>query len=171
VVLRNPICERQSCYVLAVDIDHYHHHERQSAAAEAPSTRTGNAGIWDDTDWNNLALGELEGALGLVDKINQAKNVIMFIGDGMGVSTLAAARLYHAESRGLKGEQIYLPWERFPHVALSRVSTIIASRIRTICVYRQPVLRFILSSKTIGEEHTTVDHKRPFTQHGPATLE
>ncbi|PZU44405.1 MAG: alkaline phosphatase [Sphingomonas sp.] len=46
------------------------------------------------------------------------KNVILFIGDGMGISTVTATRIYDGQSRGLDGESNVLPFERFPNVAL-----------------------------------------------------
>lgn len=45
-------------------------------------------------------------------------NVILFIGDGMGVSTVTAARIYDGQSRGETGEENLLSFEQFPHVAL-----------------------------------------------------
>ena len=48
----------------------------------------------------------------------KAKNVILFIGDGMGVSTVTAARIFDGQSRGLAGEEHVLPFETFPNVAL-----------------------------------------------------
>ncbi len=47
-----------------------------------------------------------------------ARNVILFIGDGMGVSTVTAARIFDGQSRGLAGEEHSLAFESFPHVAL-----------------------------------------------------
>jgi alkaline phosphatase len=47
-----------------------------------------------------------------------AKNVILFIGDGMGVSTVTAARIFDGQSRGATGEENVLSFERFPHTAL-----------------------------------------------------
>ena len=49
-----------------------------------------------------------------------AKNVILFIGDGMGVSTVTAARIFDGQSKGLQGEEHELSFERFPNVALSK---------------------------------------------------
>jgi len=49
---------------------------------------------------------------------HRAKNVILFIGDGMGISTVTAARIYDGQSRGETGEENLLSFERFPHVAL-----------------------------------------------------
>jgi alkaline phosphatase len=48
----------------------------------------------------------------------KAKNVILFIGDGMGISTITAARIYEAQKRGETGEENTLSFERFPNVAL-----------------------------------------------------
>lgn len=47
-----------------------------------------------------------------------ARNVILFIGDGMGVSTVTAARIYDGQSRGEPGEENLLSFEHFPNVAL-----------------------------------------------------
>ena len=48
----------------------------------------------------------------------RARNVILFIGDGMGVATVSAARIFDGQSRGLAGEEHVLPFERFPELAL-----------------------------------------------------
>jgi alkaline phosphatase len=48
----------------------------------------------------------------------KAKNVILFIGDGMGISTITAARIYEGQKRGETGEENVLSFERFPNVAL-----------------------------------------------------
>ncbi|ODS99795.1 MAG: alkaline phosphatase [Erythrobacter sp. SCN 62-14] len=48
----------------------------------------------------------------------QAKNVILFIGDGMGISTITAARIYDGQKRGESGEENSLSFEKFGNVAL-----------------------------------------------------
>ena len=48
----------------------------------------------------------------------KAKNVILFIGDGMGISTITAARIYEGQKRGEPGEENLLSFERFENVAL-----------------------------------------------------
>ena len=47
-----------------------------------------------------------------------ARNVIVFIGDGMGVSTVTAARIFAGQAEGLAGEEHSLAFEDFPHLAL-----------------------------------------------------
>jgi alkaline phosphatase len=49
-----------------------------------------------------------------------AKNVILFIGDGMGVSTVTAIRILDGQQKGMQGEENILSFEKFDHVALSK---------------------------------------------------
>lgn len=49
---------------------------------------------------------------------NKAKNVILFVGDGMGVSTMTAARILEGQMRGEMGEENFLSFERFPYTGL-----------------------------------------------------
>lgn len=53
-----------------------------------------------------------------------AKNVILFIGDGMGISTVTAIRILDGQRKGMPGEENVLSFERFPHVALSKTYAI-----------------------------------------------
>ena len=49
-----------------------------------------------------------------------AKNVILFVGDGMGVPTVTAARIMEGQFLGGTGEEHTLSFEHFPSVALSK---------------------------------------------------
>jgi alkaline phosphatase len=53
----------------------------------------------------------------------RAKNVILFIGDGMGIATVTAARILQGQQMGEKGESSSLIFETFPRVALSKTYT------------------------------------------------
>src|SRR5690242_13034323 len=59
-------------------------------------------------------------AAGPATAAERAKNVILFIGDGMGVSTLTAARIYDGQKRGVDGASNLLSFEAFPNLALVR---------------------------------------------------
>lgn len=48
----------------------------------------------------------------------KAKNVILFVGDGMGISTVTAARILNGQLAGKPGEEGYLSFGEFPHTAL-----------------------------------------------------
>ncbi|XP_053609339.1 membrane-bound alkaline phosphatase-like isoform X2 [Plodia interpunctella] len=49
-----------------------------------------------------------------------AKNVILFIGDGMSITTLAATRVYLGQKYGHLGEELRLSFEAFPYTGLSK---------------------------------------------------
>jgi len=50
----------------------------------------------------------------------RAKNVIIFLGDGMSLTTVAAARILDGQRKGGSGEENRLAWEYFPGTALSK---------------------------------------------------
>lgn len=50
----------------------------------------------------------------------QARNVILFVGDGMSLATVAAARILEGQQRGEPGEENLLHFERYPHTALAK---------------------------------------------------
>ncbi|WP_147652839.1 alkaline phosphatase [Vulcaniibacterium gelatinicum] len=50
----------------------------------------------------------------------RARNVIVFLGDGMSLPTVTAARILEGQRRGAPGEENLLAFERFPHTALSK---------------------------------------------------
>jgi alkaline phosphatase len=49
-----------------------------------------------------------------------ARNVILFVGDGMGISTVTAARILEGQRQGESGEGHRLAFEILPYVALSK---------------------------------------------------
>ena len=50
----------------------------------------------------------------------RAKNVILFLGDGMGISTVTASRIMQGQMQGRDGEKNSLTFEKLPYVALSK---------------------------------------------------
>lgn len=50
----------------------------------------------------------------------RAKNVILFVGDGMSLSTVAAARILEGQRHHQSGEENRLSWENFPYTGLSK---------------------------------------------------
>ena len=50
----------------------------------------------------------------------KAKNVILFLGDGMSLTTVAAARILEGQRHGSSGEENLLSWERFPATGFSK---------------------------------------------------
>ncbi|KAB7770066.1 alkaline phosphatase [Xanthomonas maliensis] len=50
----------------------------------------------------------------------RARNVILFLGDGMSLTTVAAARILDGQRRDGPGEENLLSWEQFPATAFSK---------------------------------------------------
>ncbi len=69
------------------------------------------------SDWYQDAQSRIQQKLTTNNNFT-AKNVILFVGDGMGVSTLTASRILEGQLAGEQGEEHYLSFESFPHTAL-----------------------------------------------------
>ena len=63
---------------------------------------------------------ELDAALNLVANTKLAKNIVLVVGDGMSLTTVAGARILKGQRQGLDGASSKLAWEEFPHVGLSK---------------------------------------------------
>ena len=61
------------------------------------------------------AQAQLQQRLKQTPNTNRAKNVILVVGDGMGFSTVTAARIFEGQQRGVDGESNVLAWEAFPY--------------------------------------------------------
>ncbi|XP_060796640.1 intestinal-type alkaline phosphatase [Neoarius graeffei] len=74
----------------------------------------------DPRFWNVKGKEALISALSLKPNVHLAKNLILFIGDGMGVSTVTASRILKGQLAGKNGEETLLTTDMFPHLALSK---------------------------------------------------
>lgn len=77
--------------------------------------------VLDQFFWKDIAQEQLRQRLSEQDITTQAKNAVLFIGDGMSIATLAAAR----KRKGLLAgddlpEHTSLSWETFPYLGLSK---------------------------------------------------
>ena len=72
----------------------------------------------DVNEWYSQGQSAVAQRVNTPVNINKAKNVILFIADGMGISTITAARIYDGQSRGESGEENSLSFELFPNLAL-----------------------------------------------------
>lgn len=102
---------------------------------ERNSDVTHSVDAWQDDlpaeqkQWFDEGMEELKRALKVKLNTRRAKNVILFVGDGMGVSTATATRIYKHGEGGL------LAWERFPNVGVLKVHFCVLKQIRLIQVY------------------------------------
>jgi len=74
----------------------------------------------DASTWQQQGQQALKQALSMQANTKKAKNVILFVGDGMGMSTITAARIFAGQAKGLRGEGHQLSFEKFPYLALSK---------------------------------------------------
>lgn len=86
-----------------------------SAQTSFPTKRQETPETWRTGGWNAVDLAKR-----VKNRSGKAKNVILFIGDGMGISTLTAARIFEGQRRGESGEENRLSFEEFPYSALSK---------------------------------------------------
>ncbi|UAA40087.1 alkaline phosphatase [Paraneptunicella aestuarii] len=85
--------------------------------------------------WNAVTVGNVDAAKGettsslqiaqvnasqLADMRGKAKNVILFVGDGMGISTVTAARIMDGQDKGMMGEENVLSFGDFPFSGFSK---------------------------------------------------
>lgn len=73
---------------------------------------------YEQQEWYDRGTLELQKALHRERNTRRAKNVILFIGDGMGPNTVTAARIMAFSEEGL------MSWEEFPDMGLLKVSRI-----------------------------------------------
>jgi alkaline phosphatase len=71
-------------------------------------------------DWAAAGNAFIAASKKTVNNNRPAKNVILFVGDGMGISTVTAARILEGQMRGQPGEENRLSFESFPNLALSK---------------------------------------------------
>ncbi|XP_045906616.1 intestinal-type alkaline phosphatase-like [Micropterus dolomieu] len=70
--------------------------------------------------WNKQGRQAIQTALNIEPNLSQAKNLILFLGDGMGIPTVTAARILKGQLAGKSGEETSLVMDTFPHLALSK---------------------------------------------------
>ncbi|EDW00073.1 alkaline phosphatase [Drosophila grimshawi] len=88
----------------------------------------------EQQEWYDRGIDELKLALNRNTNRRRAKNVILFVGDGMGPNTVTASRIYGFKEEGL------LSWERFPHMGL----------LKTYCANKQVPDSFSTATALFG---------------------
>lgn len=74
--------------------------------------------------WRRDGLEMVNRAKQVRNRKGKAKNVILFVGDGMGVATVTAARILEGQQRGESGEENWLSFEKFPFSAFSKTYSV-----------------------------------------------
>lgn len=75
-------------------------------------------------NWFEQGQADIQEAISVSETINNrvgsAKNIILFVGDGMGISTVTAARILAGQRVGQSGEEYQLSFDQFPFSGLSK---------------------------------------------------
>ena len=86
----------------------------------ASSAATGARIAQLDDPYFKQADAQMQRVMAQKPNTNRARNVILVVGDGMGFSTVTAARIFEGQRRGVDGESNVLSWEAFPYMAASK---------------------------------------------------
>ncbi|NXX79583.1 PPBI phosphatase, partial [Urocolius indicus] len=74
----------------------------------------------DPAYWNKQAAEAIEAAFKIQPRISQAKNLLLFLGDGFGIPTITATRILKGQEQGNLGPETPLALDAFPYIALSK---------------------------------------------------
>ncbi len=77
-----------------------------------------------ESAWYKDGQATIEAMIAAQPNTGRAKNVILFVADGMGVGTNYAIRLFAGQLEGKLGEEHVLPYEAFPNTALIKTYNI-----------------------------------------------
>lgn len=93
-----------------------------SACAQQAPPRVSIGALAADEDnaefWRAAGEQSLQQFEALAPLRKSANGIILFVGDGMGVATITAARIFAGQQAGETGESYALSFEKFPHMAL-----------------------------------------------------
>ncbi|XP_076641739.1 alkaline phosphatase 4 [Halictus rubicundus] len=80
-----------------------------------------NATTYEDMSfWLKMGQKNLQENLAYRNNEKRAKNVLIFIGDGMGISTITAGRIFKGQTMGTTGEEYKLVFEKFPNTGFAK---------------------------------------------------
>lgn len=85
-----------------------------------PAAKTATVVSETNNQWYQAGEDKIKALQAIPTFPKHAKNVIFFVGDGMSLATVNAARIYQGQQNGQPGEENLLSFEQFPHTALSK---------------------------------------------------
>jgi len=87
------------------------------AGDDIPNNKIPEAKVWFDAGKSSVTTAQAREVTSLKGK---AKNIILFVGDGMGVSTVTAARILEGQQLGKMGEEHQLSFDKLPFSGFSK---------------------------------------------------
>eukprot|EP00041_Stephanoeca_diplocostata_P018789 m.397102 g.397102 ORF g.397102 m.397102 type:complete len:612 (+) comp21122_c0_seq1:300-2135(+) len=113
-------------HVVQKHMEEYHHHRQQvdfSTGIQAEQLHSTQRQVhYNDTSTSSFATARkrLNAYSKYVPIEGPAQSAIMFVGDGMSIETVTAARIRKGQLAGNSGEESELSWEKFMHTGLSK---------------------------------------------------
>lgn len=89
-------------------------------AVDAAAT---NSAANSRSEWFTAGAADVRAMARQVQRPPTARNVILFIGDGMSLDTITSARIYVGQQAGGRGEEHELSFDQLPHTALMKTYT------------------------------------------------
>ncbi|WP_394130519.1 alkaline phosphatase [Shewanella maritima] len=84
------------------------------------ATQNSGASLTSSSAPANIGATQMASDVSLEALRGQAKNIILFVGDGMGISTVTAARILEGQMNGLLGEENQLAFDSFEFAGLAK---------------------------------------------------
>ncbi|XP_063829747.1 membrane-bound alkaline phosphatase-like [Ostrinia nubilalis] len=112
--------------------DRYHPDARAAPGPGRAAARS-SAAERDPAHWAAEAAAAIDERVRRRNNRNAARNVVMFLGDGMSVPTLAAARTLLGQRNGQTGEEAQLSFEAFPTSGFSKTYCLDAQIADSAC--------------------------------------
>lgn len=79
----------------------------------------------DENAWYEQGVKLIKDNVKVKPNTDTAKSAVLFLGDGMGISTVTAARIFDGQQKNMEyGEENVLSWEVFPWTALVKTYTV-----------------------------------------------
>ncbi|KAI6063049.1 Intestinal-type alkaline phosphatase-like isoform X2 [Aix galericulata] len=78
----------------------------------------------DPSFWNKQAAAAIEASFQIQPRTNEAKNLIIFLGDGFGVPSITATRILNGQLQGKLSPDTPLFLDSFPYTALSKTYSV-----------------------------------------------
>lgn len=92
--------------------------DKAVAASDHDDAKYGHSNASVESDYYREGQEELQQLLNAKMHQGNAKNLIIFIGDGMGISTITAGRIYEGQANGKDGESWHSAMDALPFAAL-----------------------------------------------------
>ena len=92
----------------------------------------------DAAFYREKGLRDLKKALKAPRFEGKAKNIIVFVGDGLGVSTHTMSRIYKGQKKGTSGEEESLVWEDWDYSGLIKVSLLRPNQFTEVILWEMP---------------------------------